>query len=145
MILMTNDSLMKVESLAECSHSAIFWPALSDNWSWNHIFGLFRVAVLHRFYCTHHLCINLLFNITWLYICSSNGHKIVIFGLGFQLRPCFVCASSAGSGETVWMRKISWTFAARWYIKYHHFMNCFICTSQCTLSDHKMYINLFFL
>ena len=32
--LMTNESLMKVESIAECSPRSIlqyFWPALSDN------------------------------------------------------------------------------------------------------------------
>ena len=53
-ILMTNGSLMKVESIAECSPWSIlqhFWPALSDNWSWKPIFGLLRVAVLHRFHC----------------------------------------------------------------------------------------------
>ena len=42
---MTNGSLMKVESIAECSKGSIlqyFWPALSDNWSWKPIFGLFK-------------------------------------------------------------------------------------------------------
>ena len=42
-ILMTNDSLM-VKSIAECSPWSIlqyFWPALSDNWSWNHYFWSF--------------------------------------------------------------------------------------------------------
>ena len=37
--------LMKVESIAECSMGSIlqyFWPALSDNWSWKPIFGLFE-------------------------------------------------------------------------------------------------------
>ena len=37
------DSLMKVESIAECSLGAFcntFWPALSDNWSWKPILGL---------------------------------------------------------------------------------------------------------
>ena len=41
---MTNGSLMKVESNAECSPWSIlqyFWPALSDNWSWKTIFGSF--------------------------------------------------------------------------------------------------------
>ena len=36
-IVMTNDSLMKVEGIAECSKGSIlqyFWPALSNNWSW---------------------------------------------------------------------------------------------------------------
>ena len=42
-ILMTNDSLMKVKSIAECSPWSIlqyFWPALSDNRSWKPHFGL---------------------------------------------------------------------------------------------------------
>ena len=38
-IFMTKDSLMKVESIAECILQ-ILWPALSDNWSWKPIFGL---------------------------------------------------------------------------------------------------------
>ena len=36
---------MKVKSIAECSKGSImqyFWPALSDNWSWKPIFGLFE-------------------------------------------------------------------------------------------------------
>ena len=40
---MTNGSLMKVKSIAECSPWSFlqyFWPALSDNWSWKTIFGL---------------------------------------------------------------------------------------------------------
>ena len=43
--LMTYGSLMKVESIAECSHWSIlqyFWPTLSDSWSWKPIFGLFE-------------------------------------------------------------------------------------------------------
>ena len=43
-ILMTNDSLMKVESIAECSLWSIlqyFWPALSDNRYWKPIFVIF--------------------------------------------------------------------------------------------------------
>ena len=42
---MTNGSLMKVESIAECSQWSIqqyFWPALSNNWPWKPIFGLFE-------------------------------------------------------------------------------------------------------
>ena len=44
-ILMTNGSLMKVKRITECSPWSIlqyFWPALSDNWSWKTIFGLFE-------------------------------------------------------------------------------------------------------
>ena len=40
-IIMTNDSLMKVKSIAECSLWSIlqyFWPALSDNCSWKPLF-----------------------------------------------------------------------------------------------------------
>ena len=40
---MTNGSLMKVESIAECSPLSIlqyFLPALSDNWFWKPIFCL---------------------------------------------------------------------------------------------------------
>ena len=42
---MTNGSLMQVKSIAECSPLSIlqyFWPALSNNWSWKPIFGLFE-------------------------------------------------------------------------------------------------------
>ena len=42
-MLMTNGSLMKVESIAECSPWSIlqyFWPALSDDLSWKNNFGL---------------------------------------------------------------------------------------------------------
>ena len=55
---MANGSLMKVKSSVECSPWSIlqyFWPALSDNWSWKPICGLFEsghvTLVLHRFYC----------------------------------------------------------------------------------------------
>ena len=41
---MTNGSLMKAESIAECPWSILqyFWPALNDNWSWKPIFDLFE-------------------------------------------------------------------------------------------------------
>ena len=42
---MTNGSLMKVESIAECSHPwsilQYVWPAFSDNWSLNPNFRSF--------------------------------------------------------------------------------------------------------
>ena len=68
-ILITNGSLMQVESIAECSPWSIlqyFWPALSDNWSWKPIFGLFESGRLrpvllyetYNFYLrTHNSCI----------------------------------------------------------------------------------------
>ena len=42
---MTNGSLMKVKSIAECSPWSIlqyFLPELSDNWFWQHSFSLFE-------------------------------------------------------------------------------------------------------
>ena len=42
---MTNGSLMKVESIAECSPWSIlqwFWPSFSKNRSWKQIFSLFE-------------------------------------------------------------------------------------------------------
>ena len=63
---MTNVSLMKVKSIAECSPWTIlqyFWPALSDNWS--SVFDPFGVAVLHRFYCMY---IHLWFICIYLFI-----------------------------------------------------------------------------
>ena len=53
---MTNGSLMKLESIAECSNWSIlqyFWPALNDKWSWNQFVAFLRVAVLDRFYCIY--------------------------------------------------------------------------------------------
>ena len=59
----TNGSILKVGSIAECSPWSIlqcFWPALSDNWSWKPIFGLyFWEAVLDRFYCITDKSLNL--------------------------------------------------------------------------------------
>ena len=50
---MTNGSLIKVESIAECSTWNIlqyFWPALSDTWSWKPISVFFDSGRLHGFY-----------------------------------------------------------------------------------------------
>ena len=50
-ILMANGSLMKVESIAECSHWSIlqyFLPALSDNRSENPFFGIFLNGCLRQ-------------------------------------------------------------------------------------------------
>ena len=59
---MTNDSLMAVKSIAECSKDArkycrrsilqYFQPSLSDNRSWKPFLVFLRVAILHRFYCS---------------------------------------------------------------------------------------------
>ena len=64
-ILTTNGSLMKVESIEECSCSALvafcntFDLYLAINGLKNQFLVLLRVAVLHRFYCTCYLVINL--------------------------------------------------------------------------------------
>ena len=58
--LMANGSLMKVESIAECSPWSIlqyFWPALSDNRSWKSFFvfflsGRLRQVLLYVFFQT---------------------------------------------------------------------------------------------
>ena len=61
---MTNGSLMKFESIAEYSPWSIlqyFWPALSDNWSWKPIRGLFetgrptQVLLYVFFFCNDNL------------------------------------------------------------------------------------------
>ena len=48
---MSNGSLMKVESIAECSKGSIrqnFWPALSDNLSWKPILVFFLSGRLRQ-------------------------------------------------------------------------------------------------
>ena len=50
-ILMTNGSLMKVNSISECSTWSIlqyFWPALSDNLLWKTIFVCFPSGHLRQ-------------------------------------------------------------------------------------------------
>ena len=53
-ILMAKGSLMKVQSIAECSPWSIlqyFWPALSDNLSWKPILVFFLSGCLRQVYC----------------------------------------------------------------------------------------------
>ena len=66
---MDNGSLMKVESIAECSPWSIlqyFWPAFSDNWYWKPILVLFlsgrlRQVLLYRgFDMSAYVLLNLL-------------------------------------------------------------------------------------
>ena len=50
-VLMTKGSLMKVNSIAECSKGSIlqyFWPALSDNWYWKPILVFFLSGRLRQ-------------------------------------------------------------------------------------------------
>ena len=46
---MTNDCLVKVKSIAECSPFDLHYAIIGIE---NQFYGLLRVAVLHRFYCT---------------------------------------------------------------------------------------------
>ena len=61
-ILMTNGSLMKVESIAEWSILQYFWPASSNNWSWKPILvfflsGLLRQVLLYFFESSFSFCL----------------------------------------------------------------------------------------
>ena len=50
-LLIENGSLMKVESIAECSKGNLlqhFWPALSDNWYWKPILVFFLSGRLRQ-------------------------------------------------------------------------------------------------
>ena len=50
----TNYRLMQVKSIAECSKGSIlqyFWPSLIYHLTLRSLFSVFRVVVLHRFYC----------------------------------------------------------------------------------------------
>ena len=62
-ILMTNGSLMKVQSIAECSPWSIlqyFWPALSDNWFSKPIFDLCLSGRFTQVLLSVHIFANLL-------------------------------------------------------------------------------------
>ena len=43
-----------------------------------------------------------------------------MFGLTLRLLPYFMYATSEGSGETVWMRRLAWAFTGRICDKYHN-------------------------
>ena len=93
-ILMTNDSLMKVESIEECSSLSILQyfnlhkrsilqnsqPALSNNRSWNQFGSSFWVATLNRFYCTSFTLINMY---TYQHV-SKNANKM------YSIKMCLV-------------------------------------------------------
>ena len=60
--LMTSGSLMKVESITQCSPWSIlryFWPTFSDNCSWKPFFGLFKSG-----------CFTQVLLYAWLMACS---------------------------------------------------------------------------
>ena len=70
---MTNDSLMKVKSIAECSPWSIlqyFWLALSDNWSLNQFWSFLRVVVLDSKDYDDTALMCGLFNVFSHYICD---------------------------------------------------------------------------
>ena len=80
---MTNSSLMKDESITECSPWSIlqyFWPALSNNWCWNPLYGhfesgCFRQVLLYLIYWRNFFFISFLFFVnifTNFYYCDDN-------------------------------------------------------------------------
>ena len=104
-ILMTNGSLMKVKSIAECSpmeHSAIlltfirgsilqyFWPSLSFNWSLKQIFGLFESGRLKQALLLHKKRqfrrSNDAVNVYSFYIIGINTKKVAILNVNLQTR-----------------------------------------------------------
>ena len=69
---MTHGSLMKVESIAECSFWSIlqyFWPAFSDNWPWKPIFGLFDSGLFTQVFLYELLCADKIKVIKLTFIC----------------------------------------------------------------------------
>ena len=71
---MTNGSLMKVESIAECFKGSIlqyFWPALRDNWSWKPFFGTFESGCFTQVLLCHAIR-NHLNSIWWI---AEQGHS----------------------------------------------------------------------
>ena len=99
--LMTNDSLMKIKSIAECSPWSIlqyFWPALSDNWSWKPIFGLFESGCFTQVLLWHWHSIYIQWN-PW----SDCSFK------QFNLQSTQVCLSGfAQAWKELEFRGISW-------------------------------------
>ena len=94
-VLIANGSLMKVESIAECSPWSIlqyFWPSLSDNRSWKPILvyflsGRLRQVVLYIhapfFYCT--------FIFNWVFKPVHEIWVLITYMTGFiQARLCHI-------------------------------------------------------
>ena len=97
-ILMTNGSLMKLKSIAECSPWSIlqyFWPALNDNWSWKPIFGLFE---------------------------GGHFRQVLIYEPQHESSNNVVCATSQASDQPAHMGSLIRTFANRlnilWVLSY---------------------------
>ena len=47
----------------------------------------------------------------------SDRARCLIFGQTLRPLPYFMCANSEGSGETVRMRKLTWAFAGRLWLR----------------------------
>ena len=116
-ILRTDGSLMKGESIAECSPWSIlqyFWPALMDNRSWKPIFGLLFECPL-KAGVTVHLCAEMqvivLYDIVkdcW-YFCSFHAIKFTLFRryslkLYQRLFPQYMF-KKYGLAAFIWLRK----------------------------------------
>ena len=118
-------SLMKAESIAECSPWSIlqyFCPALSDNWSWKTIFGPFCVAAFDRFYCVWpHLQIKPL-----TVFCSKSG-KLLQMSINVLLTWASVVFGPI-NGATNSSRNLQTSQAWSLSCKIHmHFFSWFFC------------------
>ena len=65
---------MKVKNIAECSPWSIqqyFWPALSDNWSWEPIFDLFYTGFTVFILAFPYLQLGICFGNTACTVCAD--------------------------------------------------------------------------
>ena len=84
------------------------WWQLRDNWAISWDYGTFRPPQTHS---------------SNAHAQPSSGARCLIFGRTLHLLPYFMCANSAGSGETVRMRRLAWALAGRLCDKYHNRMS----------------------
>ena len=115
-IWMANGSLMKVVSIAECSHWTIlqnFWPALSDYWSWKPFLAFFKAVTLDRFYCIKSLpqLLGLVLRSRWhlisahfLDLSKHHSHK----ANPQKLYQLFVCSIVLQASNALGSHPLSW-------------------------------------
>ena len=98
-ISLTNVSLMKVESIAECSKGSIlqyFWPALSENQSWKPILVFFLSG---RFFVR--------FDCTYPEISLVNFCLFIMFQLSYLLLEClYFILQLSPKGIVCWLKAI---------------------------------------
>ena len=88
-ILMTTGSLMKVQSIAECSPWSIlqyFWPALRNNWSWKPIFGLLESGRFTQVLLLPDFCL-LTYCPRWLYFSQCSRRLVLYLASSHTLSP----------------------------------------------------------